>query len=74
VLVDPHTFLPVYTRLVNLALPGHPAVSESELLSCRTLASSTANEKLFDLPLQHPRAQVVSQAGIAPGSVLPRRR
>jgi hypothetical protein len=68
VLVDPHTFLPVYTRLVNLALPGHPTVSESELLSYRTLASSSANEKLFDLALQHPQAQVVSQAGIDPVS------
>jgi hypothetical protein len=73
VLVDPHTFLPVYTRLVNLALPGHPTVSESELLSYRTLASSITNEKLFDLALQHPQAQVVIQAGVGPGSVPPRR-
>jgi hypothetical protein len=64
VLVDPHTFLPVYTRLINLALPGHPTVSESEQLGYRTLASTAANEKLFDLALQHPRARVVSQAGV----------
>jgi hypothetical protein len=55
VLVDPHTFLPVYTRLINLALPGHPTEYESEQLSYRTLPSTAANEKLFDLALQHPR-------------------
>jgi hypothetical protein len=68
VLVDPHTFLPVYTRLINLALPGHPTVSESEQLSYRTLPSTAANEKLFDLALQHPQAQVVNQAGVGPSS------
>jgi hypothetical protein len=66
VLVDPHTFLPVYTRLVNLALAGHPTVYESEQLSYRTLASTAANEKLFDLALQHPRAQVVNQTVVRP--------
>jgi hypothetical protein len=74
VLVDPHTFLPVYTRLTNLALPGHPPVSESELLGYRTLPSTAANEKLFDLAFQHPHAQVVTQAGVGPGSSLPRGR
>jgi hypothetical protein len=73
VLVDPHTFLPVYTRLVNLALPGHPTVSESELISYRTLASNNVDEKLFDLALQHPQAQVVSQAGVDPSSAPSRR-
>jgi hypothetical protein len=72
VLVDPHTFLPVYTRLINLALPGHPTVYESELLSYRTLASTPANEKVFDLALQHPKAQVVSQAGVKPPTRLVR--
>jgi hypothetical protein len=68
VLVDPHTFLPVYTRLVNLALPGHPTVYESEQLSYRTLPSIAANEKLFDLAAQHPHARVVSQVVLAPSS------
>lgn len=66
VLVDPHTFLPVYTRLINLALPGHPTVYESELLSYRTLPSTTVNERVFDLVLQHPGARVLSQAGVKP--------
>lgn len=66
VLVDPHTFLPVYTRLINLALAGHPTIYESELLSYRTLPSTPANEKLFDLTLQHPEARVVSQTVAKP--------
>lgn len=66
VLVDPHTFLPVYTRLINLALAGHPTMYESEQLSYRTLPSTAANEKLFDLALQHPQAQVVNQVGPSP--------
>jgi hypothetical protein len=73
VLVDPHTFLPVYTRLINLALPGHPTVYESEQLSYRTLPSTAANGKLFDLALQHPHAQVVTRAGVGHGARPPRR-
>lgn len=61
VLVDPETFLPVYTRLIDLARPGHPTMSESELVSYRTLASTPANEKLFDLSVQHPRARVLTR-------------
>jgi hypothetical protein len=68
VLVDPHTFLPVYTRLINLALKGHPTVSESELLSYRTLASTPASRRALDIVLQHPGAQVVTQAGVGPSS------
>jgi hypothetical protein len=66
VLVDPHTFLPVYTRLINLAPPGHPTVYESEQLSYRTLPATAANEKLFDLALQHPQARVVNQTFTRP--------
>ncbi len=72
VLVDPHTFLPVYTRLINLALPGHPTEYESEQLSYRVLPSTTANEQLFDLAVQHPDARVVTQAG--PSPALPQKR
>jgi hypothetical protein len=70
VLVDPHTFLPVYTRLIDLARPGQPTISEDELLSLRTLPATAGNEKLFDLTLQHPSARVVTQT-LAP--VPPRR-
>jgi hypothetical protein len=66
VLVDPHTFLPVYTRLIDLALPGHPTDYESEQLSYRTLPATAANEKLFDLALQHPQARVVDQTVTRP--------
>ena len=70
VLVDPHTFLPVYDRLIDLARPGDPTISEDELLSLRTLPSTPTNEKLFDLTLQHPSARVVTQTA---ASVPPRR-
>jgi hypothetical protein len=65
---------PVYTRLVNLALAGHPTIYESEQLSYRTLPSTAANEKLFDLAVQHPQARVVSQVLLAPSSGPPGRR
>lgn len=68
-LVDPKTFLPVYTRLTDLARPGHPTLTEIELLSLRTLPVTAANEKLFDLALAHPGARVVTQtlSAVPPG-------
>ncbi len=61
VLVDPKSFLPVYTRLIDLARPGDPTLSEVELIGLRTLPASPANEKLFDLALQHPGTRVVTK-------------
>lgn len=60
-LVDPHSFQPVYTRLIDLARPGRPTISEVELISLRTLPAIPSNEKLFDLTLQHPHASVVTR-------------
>lgn len=60
-LVDPHSFQPVYTRLIDLARPGRPTISEVELISLRTLPSTPSNEKLFDLGIQHPHANVVTR-------------
>ena len=60
-LVDPHSFLPVYTRLSDVARPGHPAITEVELLSLRRLPASAAGAGLFDLEQAHPGARVVVQ-------------
>jgi hypothetical protein len=60
VLVDPHTFLPVFERQIDIALPGHPAMVESELLSYRTVAHTAAARSLFDLAAQHPGTQVLN--------------
>lgn len=68
VLVDPHTFLPVYTRLINLDRPGHPTIYETELLSYRALTAAAAGQSLFNLAAQHPRSRVITQAGEAPRS------
>jgi hypothetical protein len=40
----------------------------------RTLPSTAANEKLFDLAVQHPQARVVSRVLVAPSSGPPGRR
>jgi hypothetical protein len=66
VLVDPHTFLPVYTRLINLALPGHPTIYETELLSYQTLPAGDTNQRVFDLAAQHPASRVLAQSGKSP--------
>jgi hypothetical protein len=63
VLVDPHSFLPVYTRLINLTLPGHPTIYETELLGYRTLPYSDASQRVFDLAAQHPASRVLVEAG-----------
>ena len=65
-LVDPHSFLPVYTRLSDVARPGHPAITEVELLSLRRLPASAAGASLFDLEQAHPGARVVVQTVPAP--------
>ncbi|MGA9874443.1 MAG: hypothetical protein WBQ21_01390 [Solirubrobacteraceae bacterium] len=69
VLVDPHTFLPVYTRLINLALPGDPAIYETELLGYRTLSAGDASQRVFDLAAQHPSSRVLVQPGKSPRRV-----
>lgn len=57
-LVNPHTFLPVFARQIDIAVPGHPAIVESELLSYRTVAATTAGASVFDLAAQHPGTRV----------------
>jgi hypothetical protein len=58
VLVDPKTFLPVNERQIDVALPGHPTVVESNLLSYRRYGGGESMGSLFDLAAQHPSAQV----------------
>jgi hypothetical protein len=59
VLVAPKTFLPIVERVIDAALPGHPAALESNLLSYRRLSSGEGDGKLFDLTAQHPGAPVL---------------
>lgn len=59
VLVDPKTFLPIVERLINVVLPGHPTLVESDLLSYRRLTSNEGHSKLFELTAQHPNARVL---------------
>jgi hypothetical protein len=59
VLVDPKTFLPVSVRQIDLALPGHPTVVESDLLSYRHLSLGESGGRLFDVAAHHPRARLV---------------
>ena len=58
VLVDPKTFLPIVERQIDVALPGHPTVFESDLLSYRQLPAGAGHGKLFELTAQHPNARV----------------
>jgi hypothetical protein len=65
-LIDPHTFVPVIERQIDLALPGRPAIVETELLSYRVLAAGSgahasvnAHKTLFDLAAQHPAAKIL---------------
>lgn len=58
VLVDPKTFLPVTERQIDIALPGHPTVVESNLLSYGRYAGTEPEAGLFDLSSQHPSARV----------------
>jgi hypothetical protein len=60
VLVDAHSFLPVYERLIYLTPAGPRTISESELVGYRTLLASV-NPGLFDLAAQHRGAKVVLQ-------------
>jgi hypothetical protein len=66
VLVDPHTFLPVFERQIDIALPGHPAMVESELLSYRTVLGSPAAASVFDLAAQHPGTRVLTAVSPPP--------
>jgi hypothetical protein len=58
VLVDPKTFLPITESQIDIALPGHPAVVESNLLSYGRYAGTESEGRLFDLASQHPGARV----------------
>jgi hypothetical protein len=64
VLVDPKTFLPIVERQIDVALPGHPTLLESDLLSYRRLPLSEGHGKLFDLAAQHPSARVVTRSTV----------
>jgi hypothetical protein len=66
VLVDPRTFLPVFERQIDIALPGHPAIVESELLSYRTVLSAPASASMFDLAAQHPGTRVLNAVASPP--------
>ena len=59
-LVDPHTFLPVFERQVDITRPGHPAIVESHLLSYSATVATTAAGSVFDLAAQHPGTHVVN--------------
>jgi hypothetical protein len=61
ILVDPKTFLPVAERQIDIALPGHPTMVESDLVSYRHLPTDEATAKLFDLTVQHPGARVLAR-------------
>ncbi|HEU0249337.1 MAG TPA: hypothetical protein VFR48_01305 [Solirubrobacteraceae bacterium] len=65
-LVDPHTFQPVYMRLIDVDRPGDPTIYEKELLSYRTLSATASDQSLFDLAKQHPGSPVQTQAGLTP--------
>ncbi|MGH2833244.1 MAG: hypothetical protein ACRDK2_10765 [Solirubrobacteraceae bacterium] len=54
VLVDPKTFLPIVERQIDGALPTHPTISESDLLSYRRLPSSQSSANLLSVAAQHP--------------------
>jgi hypothetical protein len=58
VLVDPTSFLPVTERQIDIALPGHPTVVESNLLSYGRYAGRESEGGLFDLASAHPSARV----------------
>jgi hypothetical protein len=57
VLLDPHTYLPVVQRQVDLH-PVRRTASESVLGSYRRLAADRAGEALLSLAAQHPKATV----------------
>ncbi len=71
-LVDPRTFLPVFERQIDVALPGHPPIVESELLGYRTVAATAAAGSVFDLVAQHPGTRMLRRVP-PPLPRLPRR-
>ncbi|MGH2878190.1 MAG: hypothetical protein ACRDK4_01090 [Solirubrobacteraceae bacterium] len=66
VLVDPHNFLPILVRQLDIRLPTHPTIVESAMLSYRVLPNGAAGEKLFDLAAQHPAARVLTRTSSGP--------
>ncbi len=74
VLVDPKTFLPIVERQIDVALPGHPTVFESDLLSYRQLPAGAGHGKLFELTAQHPSARVLRGWTPPRSRTLPKRR
>jgi hypothetical protein len=63
VLVDPHTYLPVVERQVNLTRAGHPTMIESRLTSYRRLPRTAASESLVLLSTVRPGAKIMT-AGV----------
>jgi hypothetical protein len=61
VLVDPETFLPVSERQIDVALPGHPTLVESNLIRYRRLSPTASEPRLFDLSAQHPGARLLTK-------------
>jgi hypothetical protein len=75
VLVDPRSFLPVTETQIDLSNPARPfVVVESNLVRYRRLAAA-GTSRLFNLPAQHPQAQVlIRRAPIEQLPALKRRR
>lgn len=60
VLVDPHTYLPLVERQVNLTRPGHPTMIESRLTRYRRLSRTASTERLVLLSTVRPAAKVMT--------------
>ena len=57
VLVDPHTYLPIVERQVDLTRPGHPTRIESRLVRYRHLPRTASSEHLVLLRTGRPGAR-----------------
>jgi hypothetical protein len=60
VLVDPHTYLPVVERQVNLTRAGHPTMIESRLTRYRRLSRTASSERLVLLSTVRPGAKIMT--------------
>jgi len=60
VLVDPHTYLPVVERQVNLTRPGHPTLIESRLTRYHRLPRTPSSASLVLLSTVRPRAKIMT--------------
>lgn len=69
VLVDPTTFHPVVEQQVNLALPGHPVIVESQLVGYRRLPRNATSEALLQISAQRPGLRVITSRPPFPHTV-----